>query len=419
MYTVALFMLSLAVVVQGRHVQTSFAQESTNPVSADPTVAFVPSGSALGHQRSIIPQSNLHSILANVAKKRIPSTGAAKPHRAGMFQMSAAEPRPGPAGMYDKAVALGAKKALLPVKKMLAMGVASGAHIALGAFLAVSVGGSCPGIKETDPGLQRALLGMFGLPMGLLMTVAAGGELVTGNFAVITAAWLEGKATLKKLCKNWITVIFANLLGSLLLAWFAFIANTGVGAGAVAIATAKCAAPFSAALVKGILCNWLVCMAVWMATSTADLGAKALAVFFPITGFVALGLEHCVANMFLLPFGMLSGAQITIADIIVKNLIPVTLGNMIGGAVFVAWLYKVSFGIDKPSVAGSGVMSSSSGLEKKEESKTEQSAAGSSKADPTGGVEKKEEPKTEQPVAGSSATDSTKSTNSTSDSKQK
>lgn len=234
--------------------QTSFAQDSTNPVSADPTVAFVPSGSALGHQRSIIPQSNLHSILANVAKKRIPSTGAAKPHRAGMFQMSAAEPRPGPAGMYDKAVALGAKKALLPVKKMLAMGVASGAHIALGAFLAVSVGGSCPGIKETDPGLQRALLGMFGLPMGLLMTVAAGGELVTGNFAVITAAWLEGKATLKKLCKNWITVIFANLLGSLLLAWFAFIANTGVGAGAVAIATAKCAAPFSAALVKGILC---------------------------------------------------------------------------------------------------------------------------------------------------------------------
>merc|ERR1719265_168588 len=129
------------------------------------------------------------------------------------------------------AVQLGIKKANLPLKQMIAMGIASGAHIALGAFLAVSVGGSCPGIKTTDPGLQRALLGMFGLPMGLLMTVTAGGELVTGNFAFLTAAWLEGKTTLGKLFKNWGTVIMANLVGSLILAGLVYVACTGVGAG--------------------------------------------------------------------------------------------------------------------------------------------------------------------------------------------
>mmetsp|Transcript_99399 Transcript_99399/g.186726 ORF Transcript_99399/g.186726 Transcript_99399/m.186726 type:complete len:396 (+) Transcript_99399:101-1288(+) len=362
MYKVALFTFGAAMVGQGRRVRVSPAKESMKPrevvktawtsqLSAEMQAAFVPSGpvvsaSAVGHQGSRNPTANLHSMLAKAAKHRKPNRGVASHYRAGTPKMHTDEPRPGPAGLYDKAVKLGTAKTNLPLKRMFAMGIASGAHIALGAFLAVSVGGSVPGIKATDPGLQRVLLGMFGLPMGLLMTVTAGGELVTGNFALCTAAWLEGKAKLWSVCKNWLTVTSANLVGSLLLAAFAFIASTGVGASAVAIATAKCSASFSAVLVKGILCNWLVCMAVWMATSTPDIGAKAMAVFFPITGFVALGLEHSVANMFLIPFGMLSGAQVSIADMLFKNLIPVTLGNLIGGALFVAYVYKVAFGKD-------------------------------------------------------------------------
>jgi len=338
-------------------VQTSVSHKSrqSERPQAEANVAFVPSGphvrpvsntmDSVATQR--VSLANLYSMLDTLSAKKVPNARPRSVARAGLPKMSVDEPRPGPPGLYDKAVQLGIKKANLPLKQMIAMGIASGAHIALGAFLAVSVGGSCPGIKTTDPGLQRALLGMFGLPMGLLMTVTAGGELVTGNFAFLTAAWLEGKTTLGKLFKNWGTVIMANLVGSLILAGLAYVACTGVGAGAVAIATAKCSATWAATLSKGILCNWLVCMAVWMATSTPDIASKAMAVFFPITGFVALGLEHSVANMFLIPFGMLHGAQLSIADMFLKNIIPVTLGNIIGGAIFVAYIYKHSFGSDK------------------------------------------------------------------------
>lgn len=254
------------------------------------------------------------------------------------------EARPGPAGLFDKAVQLGTAKTELPIKKMLALGVVSGAHVALGAFLAVSVGGSMPSIKGSDPGLQRALLGMFGLPMGLLMTTTGGGELVTGNMALCTVALLENKTTLQKVVRNWTVVLAGNFIGALLLAKLAATASTGVAPGAVAMATAKVSAPWLAAFCKGILCNWLVCMAVWMATSTPDIASKAAAVFFPVTGFVALGTEHCVANMFFLPFGMMQGADISVTAMFTCNLIPVTLGNLVGGSVFVAYFYVLAYG---------------------------------------------------------------------------
>ena len=101
---------------------------------------------------------------------------------------------------------------------------------------------------------------------------------------------------------------------------------------------------FGAAFARGVLCNWLVCMAVWMATSQKDLISKAAAVFFPISGFVAMGLDHSVANMFLIPFGIFCGAEITWADMVMKNLVPVTLGNLVGGAVFVAAAYHSAYG---------------------------------------------------------------------------
>ena len=213
----------------------------------------------------------------------------------------------------------------------------------MGAFLAVSVGGSVPALKATHPGVQRALMGVFGLPMGLLMVLGGGGELVTGNMALCTAAYQAGKATFKQLATNLGVVFGGNLVGSLVVAWIANAAKTGVAGGAVAVAAGKASAPFGVAFARGILCNWLVCMAVWMSTAHKDLASKAMAVFFPISGFVALGLEHSVANMFLLPFGMMQGADLT-TKLIVDNLIPVTLGNLLGGALFVAGFYHNAYG---------------------------------------------------------------------------
>ena len=248
-------------------------------------------------------------------------------------------PRAGPAGVFDKAVALGAAKAGTPWRKLLPLGFASGVRIAFGAFLAVSVGGSVPGIKATDPGLQRILLGAFGLPMGLLMTVCAGGELVTGNFALCSAALAEGRTTRGALARNWAGAFLGNLAGSLILAKLAAVAFTGVAASSVAVATGKMSATLAQTFARAILCNILVCTAVWMAASQADFASKAMAVFFPISGFVALGLDHSVANMFLVPFGMLNGAEICALDFVTKNLIPVTLGNLVGG-LFVGLVYQ-------------------------------------------------------------------------------
>ena len=167
---------------------------------------------------------------------------------------------------------------------------------------------------------------------------------MTGNFALCTAAVMEGRARLSGLLRSWIVTYSGNFIGAVLLAFLTSIVAAPVAEGAAAIAVAKCSATWAATFCRGLLCNWLVCMAVWMATSADDIASKAAAVWFPISGFVALGLDHSVANMFLIPFGMFLGAEISIADMIFKNIIPVTLGNAVGGALFVALLYKKAYG---------------------------------------------------------------------------
>eukprot|EP00956_Cyclotella_meneghiniana_P019086 scaffold32409_cov66-Cyclotella_meneghiniana.AAC.4 len=250
-----------------------------------------------------------------------------------------------PAAIYDGAVAAGAAKASAPWAKIFKLGIAAGCHIGFGSYLAITVGAACPQIAEANPGLQKIIFGAFGLPFGLIMTLVTGGELFTGNTALVTAAAMEGKTTKADLMKNWISSYAGNLVGSLLLAYLAFKSGTlGNAPASVAIATAKCALPFDTVFIRGILCNWLVCMAVYMASGCASLAGKMVAVWFPISAFVALGLEHSVANMFIIPLGMMRGAKITTADFIMKNLIPVTLGNIVGGALCVMGIYGTTFG---------------------------------------------------------------------------
>jgi formate transporter len=168
-----------------------------------------------------------------------------------------------PKDLYDGAVAAGTGKAKASFAKILQLGVVSGAHIGFGAYLAISVGGACPQIAATNPGLQKIILGAFGLPFGLIMTLITGGELFTGNTALVTAAQQEGKITTKELGKSWVASYVGNFVGSLLLAYLAYKSGTlGDSPAAVNMAVAKCSLPWDVAFVRGILCNWLVCMAV-------------------------------------------------------------------------------------------------------------------------------------------------------------
>eukprot|EP00590_Aulacoseira_subarctica_P007780 CAMPEP_0172422476 /NCGR_PEP_ID=MMETSP1064-20121228/8624_1 /TAXON_ID=202472 /ORGANISM="Aulacoseira subarctica , Strain CCAP 1002/5" /LENGTH=310 /DNA_ID=CAMNT_0013163353 /DNA_START=8 /DNA_END=940 /DNA_ORIENTATION=- len=239
-----------------------------------------------------------------------------------------------PLALYEGAVDLGVKKASFSFDKIFKLAIVSGAHIGFGAYLALTVGGACFGIATDNPGLQKMILGAFGLPFGLLMTIVTGGELFTGNTALVTAAVMEGKSSWKDLVKSWSASFTGNFVGSILLAYLAFQSGTlGNGPAAVAIATGKCSLSWQTAFVRGLLCNWLIGMSVYMASGCASIAGKTIAVWFPVSAFVALGLDNSVANMFLIPLGMMRGAQVTIPQFLLKNLIPVTLGNIVGGAI--------------------------------------------------------------------------------------
>ena len=250
-----------------------------------------------------------------------------------------------PADIYSGAVAIGVQKAAATWAKIFKLGIVSGAHIGFGSYLAITVGGACPAIAQANPGLQKIIFGAFGLPFGLIMTLVTGGELFTGNTALVSAAWAEGKTDTKALAKSWIASYFGNFVGSLLLAFLAFRSGTlSSSPASIAIATAKCSLPWDVAFVRGILCNWLVCMAVYMASGCSSLIGKMTAVWFPISSFVALGLDHSVANMFIIPLAMMRGADITISQFLLNNLIPVTLGNIVGGALCVMAPFGSTFG---------------------------------------------------------------------------
>ena len=246
---------------------------------------------------------------------------------------------------FNGAVAAGEKKANMPADKIFHLGILSGAHIGFGAFLMLSIGGACPGLAATNPGLQKIVLGAFGLPFGLMMTLLSGGELFTGNTALVTMALLEGKATMGQLIKSWSASFAGNFVGSVLLAVLVFYGNTLSGGGAsIAVSAAKTSLTFTQAFVRGVLCNWLVTMAVYLASFAKDTAGKMVPIWFCISAFVALGLEHSIANMFIIPLGIFSGAAVSWPTFLFKNLLPVTLGNTFGGAVCVGLAFCMAYG---------------------------------------------------------------------------
>ncbi len=237
--------------------------------------------------------------------------------------------------------------------KLLVLGILAGAYIGFGAAFATLVSSDLAGYVGV--GLTKLITGAV-FSVGLMLVVIAGAELFTGNNLMLMSA-LDGKVQFKRVLWKWAIVYFANLIGSVLLAYIMYRTDLWeggeflTGIQALKIANAKVNLSFSAAFFRGVACNWLVCLAVWMALASRNIIGRIFAIFFPIMTFVALGFEHCIANMYFIPMGMflkgtqaaaasgLNLANLTMKGFFVTNLIPVTLGNIIGGTVFVAYLY--------------------------------------------------------------------------------
>ena len=263
-----------------------------------------------------------------------------------------------PAAVAERAEAVGITKGKLNTLSTILLGILAGVFIGLGAMLCTVV--------TTDTGLGfglTKLLGGLTFCLGLILVVVAGAELFTGN-CLMTMTWMSGRTSLARLLRNWGLVYFANLIGSLSLVGLMFYTNQwafngyGVGANALLIANAKVNLTFGSALALGILCNALVCLAIWLCFSARTVTDKILAILFPITAFVAAGFEHSIANMYFIPMGILlagqpavlSAAGVTadgVANLswmgLVGNLVPVTIGNIIGGGILIGAVYWLAY----------------------------------------------------------------------------
>lgn len=251
---------------------------------------------------------------------------------------------------------IGTRKAELNALTMIVLAVLAGAFISFGAIFATTI---ATGGGDLPFGVAKLLTGL-GFCLGLILVVVGGAELFTGN-NLIVMAWASGKVSTGKLLRNWGIVYVGNFVGSVAMAVIMYLtkqytfSGNGVGLTALNIANAKVNLDFTQAIALGIMCNALVCLAIWLTFSAHSTTDKILATIFPITAFVAAGFEHCVANMYFIPMGLfianfdpdfvneLSVApdltNLTWGNFLVNNLLPVTIGNIIGGGLMVAAVY--------------------------------------------------------------------------------
>ena len=248
---------------------------------------------------------------------------------------------------------IGVAKATSPWLSLFVLAVMAGAYVAFGGLFATSVTFDIP--SEMGIGIKK-LIGGGAFSIGLMLVIIAGAELFTGNTLMISSI-ITGRITWPNTLKRWTVVYFANFIGSIIVAllfYYSGLWKTGaeaLGIAAVKTAYGKVNLDFGEALVRAIGCNWMVCLAVWMALSARQTVGKIFAIFFPIMGFVAIGFEHCVANMYFIPVGIfltrwagispegIDVSTITWSAFALKSLVPVTIGNIIGGVVFVGLGY--------------------------------------------------------------------------------
>jgi formate/nitrite transporter len=250
-----------------------------------------------------------------------------------------------PREISEKIQSVGVSKARLSFLQTAMLGILAGAFIGLGALYYTLIA------ADASFGFAASrVLGGVVFSLGLILVVVGGAELFTGNNLMVMA-WADRRITAAELARNWVVVYVANAVGAVGLAATVYLANHGaanggaVGLAYVKIAAAKAALPFGEAFFKGVLCNVLVCLAVWLAMAGHTVTDKILAIVLPISAFVAAGFEHCVANMYFIPLGLLLAGDATAAPAalewsgLARNLVPVTLGNVAGGAGMVALVY--------------------------------------------------------------------------------
>lgn len=266
-----------------------------------------------------------------------------------------------PPEITEATIQTGIKKSKMTIINMIILGILAGAFIAFAAEGSNMASFNLLAKPETY-GLGKVLAGaVFGT--GLMLVLIAGGELFTGNTMII-AGVLEKRVSIKAMLKNWFFVYVGNFIGSIFIVYMmnqSGLFSSGdsmLGAVTIKIAAYKVGLTFTQAFFLGIMCNWLVCLAVWMAYGAKDMAGKIFAIFFPIWLFITSGFEHSVANMYYIPAGILAKGNKSLVDAAAtlgvtpeklnhlnweaffsKNLIPVTLGNIVGGGIFVAAVY--------------------------------------------------------------------------------
>lgn len=258
---------------------------------------------------------------------------------------------PIPAEMARLAEHTGMEKAKSGILKTTVLSILAGAYIAFGALFATLVTSG-----STLPFGLMKLMGGLAFCLGLILVVCGGAELFTGNILMVMA-WAGRKATTKQLLRNWLIVYLGNMAGAFSIVVMVILARhylSGegvVGANIIKIAEAKCQLGFVQAIFLGILCNILVCLAIWLCYGAKTVQGKILAIIFPITAFVAAGFEHSIANMYFIPLGILvrdimdpgNFQALNWTNYFLTNLLPVSIGNIIGGSVFVGLAYRLIY----------------------------------------------------------------------------
>ena len=263
-----------------------------------------------------------------------------------------------PSQMAGKAEGAGVTKANLGPFRMFALAVLAGAFIGMGAIFSTTV---TAGAKDLPFGMVK-LIGGLAFTLGLILVVVGGAELFTGN-NLIVMAWASGKVSTWQLLRNWVVVYAGNFVGSILTAYAMFLSQQytfgggAIGLNALNIAHTKVSLGFVQAVVLGVFCNALVCLAVWLCLSARSTTDKVLAIIPPIAAFVAAGFEHSIANMYFIPLGLFVKAwaepafwgqiqktatdfpKLTWGNFFLVNLLPVTIGNIIGGSLMVGLVY--------------------------------------------------------------------------------
>lgn len=254
-----------------------------------------------------------------------------------------------PAEVVQISVTIGQNKinANKSISKLTILSILAGCYIALGGILSLIVGYGFPQATQMNPALQKLLSGIM-FPIGLLLVVVLGAELFTGNNALLMPGLMQKKFKTAAVIKNWTIVYIGNFIGAITFTWL-MVYSAGLTApepwhsSIINIANTKVSLPWITIFIRGIGANWCVCLAVWLALSGHSLIEKIAGCWIPVMAFVALGFEHSIANMFFIPAGIFEGADITVTQFVINNLIPATIGNIIGGALFVGCVHAMLY----------------------------------------------------------------------------